>query len=88
MSWKGGCSSSLNHLNDEGSLDDNITEFESEIDEEDVWLSLIMQENDTTSKNDLNNQGLNHLLQHESVNQIMNLILQHQHYKLLEEYIT
>jgi hypothetical protein len=25
--WKGGCSSVSNHLNDEGSFDDNTTEF-------------------------------------------------------------
>jgi hypothetical protein len=42
LSWKGGCSLGSNHPNDEGSFDDNITEFESETDEEDVWLSLIM----------------------------------------------
>jgi hypothetical protein len=30
---------------------------------------------------------LNHLLQHEFANQIVNLILQDQNYRLLEEYI-
>jgi len=42
LSWKGRCFSCLNHPNDEGSSYDNIIEFESEIDEEDVQLSLIM----------------------------------------------
>ncbi len=51
------------HHNDEGSFDDNITEFESEIDEEDAQLSLIMQENDAASEDDLKDQRLNHLLQ-------------------------
>ncbi|CAM6020533.1 unnamed protein product [Sphagnum balticum] len=36
LSWKGGCSSGSNHTNDEGSYDDNMIEFESESDEEDV----------------------------------------------------
>jgi hypothetical protein len=36
LSWRGRCSSSLNHPNDEGSSNDNIIEFESEIDEEDA----------------------------------------------------
>jgi len=88
LSWKGGCFSGLNHHNDEGSSNDNITEFESEIDEEDAQLNLIMQENDAASKDDLKDQGLNHLLQQESANLIVNLILQNQHYILLEEYIT
>ncbi len=87
LTWKGGCSSGSNHLDDEGSSDDNTTEFGSEIDEEDVQFSLIMQENDTSSKDDLKDHGLNHLLQQESTNQIMNLILQDWHYKLLDEYI-
>jgi hypothetical protein len=34
--WRGGCYSSSNYLNDEGSSNDNITKFESEIDEEDA----------------------------------------------------
>jgi hypothetical protein len=63
LSWKGGCSLGLNHPNDERSFDDNIIEFESGTDEEDVQLNLIMQENDVTSKDDLKDQGLNHLLQ-------------------------
>jgi len=77
-----------NHPNDEGSSDDNTTKFGSETDEEDAQFSLIMQENDATSKDDLKDQGLDHLLQQEFVNQIMNLILQDRHYKLLDEYIT
>ncbi len=36
LSWKGICSLSPNHLNDEGSSDDNITKFASEVDEEDA----------------------------------------------------
>jgi hypothetical protein len=36
LSWKGGCSSRLNHPNDEGSSDDNTIEFGSETDEEDA----------------------------------------------------
>ncbi len=36
LSWKGGCSPCLNHLNNEGSSNDNTIEFGSEIDEEDV----------------------------------------------------
>ncbi len=75
LSWKGGCLLGSNHHNDEGSSDDNIIEFENEIDEEDAQLSLIMQENDVTPKDDLKDQGLNHLLQQESANQIVNLIL-------------
>ncbi len=51
------------HPNDEGSFDDNITKFESEIDEEDARLSLIMQENDAASEDDFKDQRLNHLLQ-------------------------
>jgi hypothetical protein len=47
-----------------------------------------MQENDLTLEDDMKDQGLNHLLEQESTNQIMNLILQYQHCKLLEEYIT
>jgi hypothetical protein len=46
-----------------------------------------MQENDATSEDDLKDQGLNHLIQQEFVNQIMNLILQDRHYRLLDEYI-
>jgi hypothetical protein len=42
LSWKGGCSLGPNHLNDEGSFDDNIIEFENEVDEEDAQVSLIM----------------------------------------------
>jgi hypothetical protein len=34
--WKGGCFSRSNHPNDEGSSDDNTTEFGSGTDEEDV----------------------------------------------------
>ncbi len=85
--WKGGCSSISNHPNDEGSFDDKTIEFGIEIDEENVQLNLIMQENDATSKNDLKDQGLDHLLQQKSTNQTVNLILQNQHYKLLDEYI-
>jgi hypothetical protein len=88
LSWQNKCSSGSNHPNDEGSFDDNITEFESEIDEEDVQLSLIMQENDVAFVDDLKDQGLNHLLQQKFTNQIVNLILQDWHYGLLEEYIT
>jgi hypothetical protein len=61
--WKGGCSLGPNHLNDERSSNDNIIEFESETDEEDAQLSLIMQENDAASENDMRDQRLNHLLQ-------------------------
>jgi hypothetical protein len=86
--WKGGCFSNPNHPNDEGSFDDNIVEFGSEANEEDVHVSLIIQENDVASKDDMRDQGLNHLLQQESVNQIVNMILQDRHYRLLEEYIT
>jgi hypothetical protein len=46
LSWKGRCSSSSNHPNDEGSFDDNITEFESDNHEQNAQLSLIMQENE------------------------------------------
>jgi hypothetical protein len=52
LSWRGGCSSSSNHPNDEGSSNDNIIEFENEIDEYDAQLSLIMQENDIASEDD------------------------------------
>jgi hypothetical protein len=38
-------------------------------------------------EDDLKDQGLNHLLQQESANQIVNMILQDWHYRLLEEYI-
>ncbi len=34
--WKGGCFLGPNHPNDEGSSDDNITEFGNEANEEDV----------------------------------------------------
>ncbi len=88
LSWKGGCSSVSNHPNDDGSFDDNIIEFGSEIDEEDVQFSLIMQENDAASKDDLKDQGLDHVIQQEFTNQIMTLILQDWYYKLLDEYIT
>jgi hypothetical protein len=88
LSWKGKCSLGSNHPNDEGSSDDNTTEFGSETNEEDAQFRLIMQENDAASKNDLKDQGLDHLLQQEFANQIMNLILQDRHYKLLDEYIT
>jgi len=84
---RAGCSSISNHPNDEGSFDDNTTEFGIETDEENVQFNLIMQENDATSKNDLKDQGLDHLFQQESTNQTVNLILQDQHYKLLDEYI-
>jgi len=47
-----------------------------------------MQENETTFEDDLKDQGLDHLLQQESTSQIMNLILQDQHYELLDEYIA
>jgi hypothetical protein len=86
--WKGGYSLGSNHPNDEGLSNDNTTEFGNETDEEDVQFSLIMQENDATSEDDLKDQGLDHLLQQESANQIMNLILQDRHYRLLDEYIT
>jgi hypothetical protein len=88
LSWKGGCSSGSNDPNDEGSSDDNTTEFGNETDEEDAQFSLIMQENDAASEDDLKDQGLNHLLQQVFANQIMNLILQDRHYRLLDEYIT
>jgi hypothetical protein len=42
LSWQDGCSSGSNHPNDEGSSDDNTTEFGSEIDEEDAQFNLIM----------------------------------------------
>ncbi len=42
VSWKGRCSSVSNLPNDEGSFDDNTTEFGSETNEEDVQFSLIM----------------------------------------------
>jgi hypothetical protein len=88
LSWKGGCFSGPNYRNDEVSSHDSMIEFGSEADEEDAQVSLIMQENDATPEDDSKDQGLNHLLQHESINQIVNLILQDQHYMLLEEYIT
>jgi len=47
-----------------------------------------MQENETTYEDDLKDEGLDHLLQQESTNQIMNLILQNRHYGLLDEYIV
>jgi hypothetical protein len=53
LSWKGGCFSSSNHPNDEGSYDDNTIEFGSETNEEDVQFNLIMQDNDTTFEDDL-----------------------------------
>jgi hypothetical protein len=77
LTWKGRCSSSSNHLNDEGSFDDNTTEFGSETDGEDAQFSLTMHENDAAFEDDLKDQGLDHLLQQESTNQIMNLILQY-----------
>jgi hypothetical protein len=88
LTWKGGCFLGLNHLDDDGSLDDNTTEFGSETDDEDAHFSLTMQENETTYEDDLKDQGLDHLLQQESANQIMNLILQNRHYGLLDEYIA
>jgi hypothetical protein len=47
-----------------------------------------MQENDVALEDDLKDKGLNHLFQQESTNQIVNMILQDQHYRLLEESIT
>jgi hypothetical protein len=47
-----------------------------------------MQENDAASKDDLKDQGLDHVIQQEFTNQIMTLILQDWYYKLLDEYIT
>jgi len=38
-------------------------------------------------EDDLKDQGLNHFLQKEFANQIMNMILQNQHCRLLDEYI-
>jgi len=58
----------LHHLDDEGSSNDNTTEFGSENDEEDAQFSLTMQENDVASKDDPKDQGLNHLLQQKSAN--------------------
>jgi hypothetical protein len=63
LSWKGRCSSNSNHPTDEGSSNANVTEFEIDTDEQNVQLSLIMQENDMASEDDLKDQGLNHLLQ-------------------------
>jgi hypothetical protein len=40
---------------------------------------MIMHKNDQAPKDDLKDQRLNHLLQQESDNQIMNLILQDWH---------
>jgi len=85
--WKCECFSGPNYPNDEGSFDDNMTKFGSEADEEDVQVSLIVQENDVAPKDDLKDQGLNHFLQQEFTNQIVNIILQDWHYRLLEEYI-
>jgi hypothetical protein len=42
LTWKGGCSFGLIHLDDEGSSNDNIIKFGSETDEEDVQFSLTM----------------------------------------------
>jgi predicted aspartyl protease len=53
LSWRGECSSGSSHPNDEGLSYDNVTKFESEIDEEDAQLSLIMQENDVAFEDDL-----------------------------------
>jgi hypothetical protein len=53
LSWKGGCFSSPNHFNDEGSSNDNIPKFGNEADEEDVQVSLTMQENDAAPEDDL-----------------------------------
>jgi hypothetical protein len=36
LSWKGKCSSCPNYPNDEGSSNDNMTKFGSEVDEEDA----------------------------------------------------
>jgi hypothetical protein len=47
-----------------------------------------MQENDVALEDDLKDKGLNHLFQQESTNQIVNMILQDQHCRLLEESIT
>jgi hypothetical protein len=47
---------------------------------------MITQENDAAYGDNLKDQGLNHLLQQESANQIMNLTLQDWHCRLLEEY--
>ncbi len=47
-----------------------------------------MQENDAALEDDMKDPRLNHLLQQKSTNQIVNLILQDWHYKLLEEYLT
>jgi len=71
LSWKGRCSSGSNHFNDEGSSDDNTIEFGSETDEEDAQFSLIMQENDVTFKDDMKDQGLDHLIQQKFANQII-----------------
>jgi hypothetical protein len=40
-----------------------MTKFGNETDEENVQVSLIMQENDVAPKDHLKNRGLNHLLQ-------------------------
>jgi hypothetical protein len=40
-----------------------MTKFGNETDEENVQVSLIMQENDVAPKDHLKNQGLNHFLQ-------------------------
>jgi hypothetical protein len=63
LSYKGGCFSGSNYLNDEGSSNGNMTEFGSEANEEDAQGSLIMQENDAALKDDLRDKGLNHLTQ-------------------------
>jgi hypothetical protein len=55
--WKGRCSSSPNHLNDEGSSNDNITKFGSEVDEENAQVSLIMLKNDATLEDDMKDRG-------------------------------
>jgi hypothetical protein len=46
-----------------------------------------MQKNDAAPKDDLKDHGLNHLLQQKSPNQTLNLILEDEHYRLLEENI-
>jgi hypothetical protein len=63
LSCKNRCSSSPNYPNDEGSSNDNMIEFGSEVGEDDAQVSLIMQENDAAPEDDLKDQGLNHLLQ-------------------------
>jgi hypothetical protein len=42
LTWKGERSSSSNHLDDEGSSNDNTIEFGNEIDEKNVQFNLTM----------------------------------------------